>query len=165
MKTKNTSKIGLGMLLSAVVGAVAGLFLAPKAGKELRKDAKNLSKNMMKSASSYSKKLEKKTPEQIAKIVFGDVTESSMKIANRVKKELTVELAKLEKKYDTIDKKKYSSAVKSVVDGIKKEGSVPSTTLKKLASYLQDDARTLVGKKKPAAKKSSTRKPVAKKEA
>lgn len=162
MQTKKSTKVGLGVLLGAAAGAIAGLFLAPKAGKELRKDAQKLSKTVMSSANKYSKLLDKKTPDQIAKKVFGDLTESSTKLSQKVHSELRYEIAKLEKKYNTIDKKKYSSAVKTVVSSLKSEGKVPAATLKKLTSYLEKDARALVGKKKAAPKKVAARKPAKK---
>lgn len=164
-KTKKSTKVGLGVLLGAAAGAIAGLFLAPKAGKELRKDAQKLSKTVMKSANAYSKRLEKKTPEQIAKKVFGDISESSTKISQRVQKDLLSEIAKLEGKYNTIDKKKYSSAVKSVVSSLKSEGKVPAATLKKLASYLEKDARAIVGSKKKVDARKPAKKAVTKKKA
>ena len=155
MKSKNSSKMGLGMLLGVAAGAIAGLFLAPKPGKELRKDAKNLTDEVVKSATKYNKKLQKKTPEQIAKVVFGDMSEASMKLAKKAHKSLAAELSSLEANYQKIDKKKYTAAVKTVVDGLKKDGEVPAATLKKLASYLQLDAKKLATKKVPAKRKTT----------
>lgn len=155
MAANKSSKLGLGVLLGAAAGAVAGLFLAPKAGKELRSDAKKLSKSLSKSASIYRNKLDKKTSEEIAKIVFGDVSEASMKLADIAHKELTAELKNLEKQYKTIDKDKYAMAVKSVIANLKKDGKVPAAPLKKLASYLQDDVKKLT--KRPAAKKAAVK--------
>ena len=40
------SHFGIGMAVGAVAGAVAGLFLAPKAGKELREDAMKMYKKL-----------------------------------------------------------------------------------------------------------------------
>lgn len=157
MTHKKSSKLGLGVLLGAAAGAVAGLFLAPKAGKELRKDAKKLSQTAMKFSDEYRKKLDKKEPEEVAKIVFGDVSEASTKLAKRAHKDLSVELAQLKEKYNKIDKKKYGEAVKTVVEGFKADKSIPDGTLKKLATYLEKDAQKLVAstKKKTAAKKKA----------
>lgn len=158
MAAKKTNKLGLGMILGAAAGALAGLFLAPKSGKELRKDAKDLSKTVAKSAAAYNKKLQKKTPEQIAKMVFGDMSDASMKLADRAHKQLALELEELGKKYKTIDKAKYTAAVKTVVANFKKDGSVPTSTLKKLGTYLQQDAKKLTARKKSVRKSTSTKK-------
>ena len=162
MSHKKQSKLGLGMLLGAAAGAVAGLFLAPKSGKEMRKDAKKLSADATKFAAQYRKKLEKKEPEEVAKIVFGDVSEVSMKLAKKAHKDLAVELAQLRTKYKTVDKKKYQAAVKTVIDGIKEDKAIPEGSVKKLAAYLEKDAKKLVAKprtrKKIAAKKTTRKK-------
>lgn len=157
-----SSKFGIGIFLGAVAGAVAGLFLAPKSGVEMRKDARKLSKKALAEAKKYQKQLEGKEPEEIAKKVFGDVSEKSVKIMKQAHKDLSVELALLNQKYKKIDKDRYAQAVKLVVTSIKEEGSVPESELKKLSAYLQEDAKKLVARpvnqkaKKPASRTSRT---------
>ncbi len=165
MTLKKSSKMGLGMLLGAAAGAVAGLFLAPKSGKELRKDAqkfsgeaKKLSQEAMGLAEVYLKKLQKKDPEQIAKIVFGDVSEASKKLTAQAQKDLARELASVKEQYASINKRKYSDAVKSVVAGLKTDGSVSTSTLKKLGAYLEKDAKKFISKPKTLAKKAPAKK-------
>lgn len=163
---KKKSKIGLGLLLGATAGAVAGLFLAPKTGKELRKDAKILSDKAKKFADEYKKKLEKEEPSEAAKIVFGDVTDTSVAFMQKANKELSEELGILKEKYSTIDKNKYSEAVKNLIDNYKADKALPEGSLKKLAAYLEKDAKVLVSrpkttKKAPAKKKAAPKKKVA----
>lgn len=158
------SKIGLGLLLGATAGAVAGLFLAPKTGKELRKDAKDLSDKAKKFADEYKKKLEKEEPAEAAKIVFGDVTDTSVAFMQKANKELSEELGILKEKYSTIDKKKYSEAVKNLMDSYKADKALPEGSLKKLAAYLEKDAKVLVSRPKTTKKKApAKKKPAAKK--
>lgn len=137
------SQLGLGMILGAVAGAVAGLFLAPKAGKDLREDAMKM-----------YKKLQKDDPKVIAKKIFGDVSEESQKFVKKAYEELSVQLVDLKKKSSKIDTAKYKEAVKNVVTTIKDEGNLPEGTVKKLMSYLENDAKRMISSapKKPASK-------------
>lgn len=141
------SHLGLGMILGAVAGAVAGLFLAPKAGKELREDAMKM-----------YKKLQKDDPKVMAKKIFGDVSEESQKFVKRAYEDLSVQLADLKNTSSKIDTNKYKEAVKNVVTTIKDEGNLPEGTVKKLMSYLENDAKRMIS----SASKKSTKKPASK---
>lgn len=170
MTLKKSSKLGIGMLLGAAAGAVAGLFLAPKAGKELRKDAKKLtgeakklSQDAMGLAEEYLKKLQKKDPEQIAKIVFGDVTDATKKLTSQAQHDLARELASVKEQYASINKRKYSDAVKSVVSGLKTDGSISPSMLKKLGTYLEKDAKKFISKPVKLVKKALAKKAPGKK--
>ena len=134
------SHFGIGMAVGAVAGAVAGLFLAPKAGKELREDAMKM-----------YKKLHTEDPKVLAKKVFGDISEESQRLVKKAYEDLSVELAGLKKRYSTIDTAKYKEAVGKVVTTIKKEGTMPEDAMKKLKTFLEDDAKKLVSS--PGAKK------------
>lgn len=142
----NKSKLGFGILLGAAAGALAGLFLAPKSGVELRKDARRISQKALKTAEKYRNQLEGKEPEEIARIVFGNVSDQSVKLMKQAHKDLSVELALLNEKYKKIDKKKYTAAVKKVVSGLRKDGSVPEGSLKQLSEYLIKDTKKLASR-------------------
>lgn len=130
--SKSSSKLGLGVVIGAVVGTVAGLFLAPKAGKELRDDALE-----------YYKKLKDKDPDQIVKEIFGRASEETKEMYDTSKKLLAEQLSSLKQNYDTIDKSKYSVAVKDVVNHIKDEHDLPDNELKALAGHLENDFKKL----------------------
>ena len=53
---KKDNKFFLGIILGAVAGVAAGVFLAPKSGKETREDIKKQSKEALKNTKKISKK-------------------------------------------------------------------------------------------------------------
>lgn len=144
------SKLGLGMVLGAVGGAVAGLFLAPKAGKELRKDAQKLYDQLS------------KDPEKAVKDIFGKVTDESMDLYNAAQKEVSAQLANLSENYKTLDAGKYKTVVKQAVDNVIEDKKLPEDQLKKLMDYLEKDVRKIASFNKalPAKAKKAVRKVV-----
>ena len=56
-------KFGLGLLLGAAVGAVAGILTAPKSGKETREDLKNKGKELAEAAKAKGEEISKNTGE------------------------------------------------------------------------------------------------------
>ena len=52
-------KFGLGLLLGAAVGAVAGILTAPKSGKETREDLKNKGKELAEAAKAKGEEISK----------------------------------------------------------------------------------------------------------
>lgn len=137
------SNFGIGVILGAAAGALAGLFLAPKAGKALRQDALKM-----------YKKLQTEDPKVIAQKVFGDVSEESQKFVKKAYEDLSVHLADLKKRYSTIDTAKYKEAVQSVITTIKDEGNMPENAMKKLMTYLESDAKKLIS---PSTKRKVTK--------
>ncbi len=138
------------MVIGAVAGAVAGVFLAPKAGKELRQDAMKL-----------YKKLHTQDPKVLAKKVFGDISEESQRLVKKAYEDLSIELVGLKKRYSKIDKEKYKEAVENVITTIKNEGSMPEDAMKKLSAFLEEDAKKLVvtpGVKKTVKKLTAAKK-------
>ena len=55
----NKKKIMGGALIGAVLGIAAGMLMAPKKGKELRKDVKKISADFYKSIAPKLKKIKK----------------------------------------------------------------------------------------------------------
>ncbi|KXK11105.1 MAG: YtxH-like protein [Microgenomates bacterium OLB23] len=147
MAFKKTSKLGLGILLGAAAGAVAGLFLAPKAGKELRKDAKKLYDEIS------------KNPEAAVKDIFGKVSKESVNIYQSAQKEVVAQLQKVSGNYKKLDTSKYKEIALQAVEKVKEDKELPQAQLKKLAAYLETDIKKLVG---GTAKKKVTKRPTAK---
>ncbi len=147
MTQQKSSKLGLGIIVGAVAGAVAGLFLAPKAGKELRKDAQKLYSDITKDS------------EAAVKEIFGKVTEESMDLYKKAQKEVASQVDNASKTYKSIDKAKYKEIVMNAVENVKEDMKLPETQLKKLMSYLEGDFKKLANnvapKKKAAAKKKA----------
>jgi len=147
---RRQSKFGVGMLLGAIAGAVTGLFIAPKAGKEMRAEAIKV-----------YKRLRNEDPKKVAMEVFGDISEESQKVVKRMYQDLSVEIADLRDKYDTIDKGKYEAVVKKVITDTREKGNIPETALKKLGAYLQKDVKKIVARPKKNVRKT-VNKPVSK---
>lgn len=143
MTDQKTSKFGLGMVMGAVAGALAGLFLAPKPGRELQEDAKQLAGDLQKKAKKIRKELEDKEPEEAVKLIFGKVSEESMKLYDSAKDQVAEELAMLKENYQDVDKEKYKKLVQSATRKVKKDRTVPETQLKKLIKYLESDFKKL----------------------
>lgn len=152
MTHKKSTKFGLGLVFGAVAGAVAGLFLAPKAGKEMREDAKNLYDKIYKD-------LKDKEVDVAVKKIFGKVTSESKEIYTAAQKELAMQLSELGKNYKKVDKKKYLEVVGSVITRVKDERELPDSELKALGKHLEGDFKKLFPakkKKKAPAKKKAT---------
>lgn len=143
---QKSSKLGLGVLLGAAVGAVAGLFLAPKAGKDLRKEAKKLYDEIS------------KNPEAAVKDIFGKVSKESVSVYQKAQKEVAAQLDMLSENYKKVDTAKYKDIAMKAVEKVKEDHELPQAQLKKLTAYLETDIKKLVGtsdKKKAAVKKTA----------
>ena len=130
MDEKRSSKFGLGLLLGAVGGALAGIFLSPKSGKAMRKDAKKKYDELMKLMKD--KEMDKKVQD-----IFGKVTAETKKLYEQVKEELVSQLAQMKK---DIDKNTYVKQVENAVDSLKSPLSKQSVSAaKKLKDSLSKD--------------------------
>lgn len=133
MSENKSSKFGLGLILGAVGGALAGMFLAPKAGKLLRRDAKKKYDQLLKVMKDNE--VDKKVQQ-----VFGKVTKESKKLYIEVKNELMVALANLKEKVEEIDRPTYVKKVEEAVGKLKSPISKQSVTAaKKLKDSLTKD--------------------------
>lgn len=146
--TKKPSSLGVGILVGAAVGAVAGLFLAPKAGKELRKDAKKLYEGVT------------KDPEAAVKEIFGKVSKETLELYKGAQKEVIAQLNKVSDSYKDLDSAKYKDIAMKAVEKVKDDHEVPQDQLKKLTAYLEGDLKKFVS---GVTKKATTKKAVAKK--
>ncbi len=114
MNNKKPSKFGLGLLFGTVFGALAGIFLAPKSGKENREAVLKKMKQLKKQIDAME--LDKKVKE-----VFGEVTEEGKMVYSKARKELVKKLDLLEDKWEEFDKEKYIMMVEEVIEDLKKE--------------------------------------------
>ncbi|NLZ24486.1 YtxH domain-containing protein [Candidatus Dojkabacteria bacterium] len=101
-----------GLVLGAVIGATAGILLAPQSGEETREDIKKLSEEILDKAQTLyatsKKKLQKKVKD--------------LKAAGK-----------------KIDFEVYKKLVANVVDEIKKDKDVAEDTAKRIGKQLQND--------------------------
>ena len=132
MADKKSSGFGIGLVLGAVGGALAGLFLAPKSGKAMRKDAQKKYKEL-------GKLLKDKEVDKKIKEIYGKVTVEGKKLYLEVKEELMVALANLKDSIEDIDRDTYVKKVEEVVKNLKKTSAESADTVKKLKEELVKD--------------------------
>ena len=101
-----------GLVVGAVIGATAGILLAPKSGEETRKDIKKFSTDLVDKAEEF-------------------YTSSRKEVEKRVK-----ELKAAGKR---IDFDAYKRLVSKVVDELKNDSDVASDTAKKIGVQLNED--------------------------
>ncbi len=100
-------KFGLGILIGAVAGVIAGLLTAPKSGKETREDLKNKAKEVKGVA---ERKLKTAYSE------LGSLSEEAKKQAKNLKGKAEAEWSELAKKADEL-KVKVKAAITSIKSG------------------------------------------------
>lgn len=134
MNKSNTSKFFLVGLLSAAVGAVAGVLFAPQSGEETREDIKKM-------ANKIYKEMQHKAADQKKEIeeVFGEVSEKAEQKFSEVKKTLTGKVAALKSAGNAIDRDKYTQVVGEVVDEFKADlGATKDGALKMKKLLVKD---------------------------
>ena len=101
-----------GLLFGAVVGVTAGILLAPKSGLETREDIKKFST---------------------------DVQDKAQELYYSAKKDLEKKMKELKAAGKRIDVDAYKKLVGKVVDELKNDSDVASSTAKKIGEQLNDD--------------------------
>ena len=143
---RKQSNLGLGLFIGMAIGAVAGIFMAPKSGKQNREEAAKKLKDLQKSWESGD--LQKQVQD-----IFGDVSDESMKMYKQAQDELT---RRMEGMKELSDKKTYEDMVSSVVtwvqDSMGMKGEEAEKKAKKLEKKMKDEYEEHVDKKKTAKK-------------
>jgi len=150
------AKFGAGVVLGALLGGVAAFFLSPKSGKENRDAAKR-------SFITLKKKYEGKSPDEIAKEIFGQASTEGKKLYSKAQKELNSKLDDLQKSAKEIDYKKYQKVVDDVMGRLMTEKDATKDRVAKLQKYLmgrweyvqtkaEEDAKEVVEKAVKKAK-------------
>ncbi|MFZ2153420.1 MAG: YtxH domain-containing protein [Microgenomates group bacterium] len=132
--SKNKSGFFLAGLIGALAGAVGGLLLAPKSGKETRQDIARL-------AADISKRIKTETNEtkERVKDVFGKATEEATDKYNQVKNAVVGKVATLRTAGENIDKDKYAKVVDDVVAEFKDDFRSSKSGAEKIVGYLKKD--------------------------
>ncbi len=150
---KSVSKFGVGLFIGALAGALAGIFYAPKSGKQTRKV---LGKKLDELREKFSEmEIDKKVQD-----IFGQVSEEAKDQYLSVTKDLLEKLAKLKGRVEEIDTKKYQKMVEEVLEDFKKKGEESATVIGKMRKHLIADWQSLFAKSaspKRGAKKPRTR--------
>lgn len=131
---KSTGKFFLAGIIGAVAGAVGGLLMAPKSGKETREDIMNL-------AMELSKTIKTETVETKARVkeVFGKVTEEAIMKYDEIKNSVVGKVAAVKTAGEEINKEKYSKIVDDVVAEFKGDLDATKTGATKITTYFKKD--------------------------
>lgn len=139
VSNKKSSRFGLGILLGMVVGAIAGIFMAPKSGKE-NKEA------VFKKLQQLKKELQDAEIDKKVKEIYGDVTEKSLELYAKTRKELVKRLDDIKERVEEIDTDKYIEMVEDVVERVRKETDETVERARKLRDYLVNRWNDLTSK-------------------
>lgn len=144
--TQDDTKFGLGMIIGLVAGAVAGMFLSPKSGKENRELVGNKLDDLKKALDNgdFNEKVQE---------MFGEVTNNTREMYIMITDELTNGLADLKGAISEIDKDKYMAVVTKVVEKVKDKHELPKAELDKIQKLLQKDFERIVDFNKKEEKK------------
>lgn len=126
------SKFGLGLIVGVIGGALAGIFLSPKSGRENR-EAVSKKINELKEAMDKGELQEK------VKEIFGDVSDRSVKFYNEARDEVMSRLDTLRDRAEDIDRDKYIKLVNQSIDDLKEKNKLPGDKLKKIKDYFIAD--------------------------
>lgn len=121
-------------LLGAMAGALGGLLLAPKSGKETREDIAKL-------ALQISKKVQTEADETKARVkdVFGKATDEATRQYKEVRAAIVSKVATIKTAGTEIDKEKYGKVVDEVVTDFKKDIDSTKGSAVKLGTYFKKD--------------------------
>jgi gas vesicle protein len=121
-------------VIGALAGALGGLLLAPKSGKETRKEVVLL-------ANELAKRLKTKADETKLRIktIFGKYTDEGIEKYNEINSALIAKVAEVKKTGKEIDKEKYEKVVETVVEEFKGDLTATKESVSKLKKYLKSD--------------------------
>lgn len=144
---KKSTGFGLGLAIGAVAGALAGVLLAPKPGKQTRKEVGKKLEELKKKFSDME--IDKKV-----KDIYGTVSEEAKAQYLGVTKELLEKLVQLKDKVENIDTKKYRKQVEVVLKDFNKKSHQSAQVIGRLRKHLVADWQSLFTKKAPAKRAS-----------
>lgn len=111
-KTNTAGKVAAGIALGALAGAAAGVLLAPKSGKETRKDIQKFAE---------------------------DTKEKGVDLFEKAKAEVAKKVANIQKAGKKIDGEEYKKIVAEIVNSFKGNGKITENAAKKLGEQLKSD--------------------------
>jgi len=124
----------LATLFGIAAGAIGGLLLAPKSGKETREDLKKLVMKLTKEVEGTVKSTKEKVEE-----VFGEASDQAMEKYKEIKSMVMNKVAEVKTAGKEIDKEKYVAIVEKVVDEYKSDLNTTKNGAIKLISQLKKD--------------------------
>jgi len=132
--SKNSGKFFMAGVIGALAGAIGGLLLAPKSGKETRDDIARL-------ALQISKKMKTEADETKTRVVdiFGKATDEATRKYKEVRSAIVSKIATVKTAGMEIDKEKYSKVVDEVVNDFVKDIEATKGSVAKITSYFKKD--------------------------
>jgi len=126
---KSSSKLGLGLIMGTVIGAITAFFLSPKSGKENREEA-------LKKFKELEEWLKEKEVDVKLKEIYGEVTEEGRRLFEFVSREVTIVMDEVKEKIEDFDKEKYEKMIENVMNKAKKETKTTVEKLEKMKKHL-----------------------------
>lgn len=133
------------MIVGALAGAVAGLFLAPKPGKELRDEALERYKQIR-------ARMADKDKDEIVQEIFDEVSERSREMYRDTKDTVAQKLAEISENIEKVDYEKYLTAVKTAIDNLRDKYGPTDAQIEKIKKHLEADFDKLNKDSKTASK-------------
>ncbi len=131
---KSGSSLFFASLLGVVAGAVGGLLLAPKSGKETREDIKRM-------AADLNDKIKSGVTETKIRVktVFGEANDAAIEKYNNIKDQISQKLVALKATGEEIDKSRYAKVVDDVVADFRGDLEATKGAAQKLSTMLKKD--------------------------
>ncbi len=126
---KPSSKLGLGLIMGTIIGAISAFFLSPKSGKENREE-------VLKKVKELEEWLKEKEVDVKLKEIYGEATEEGRKLFEFVRKEIIILMGDVKERIEDFDKEKYEKMIDDVMDRAKKETKATIEKLEKMKKHL-----------------------------
>lgn len=127
-------KFILAGVIGAIAGAISGLLLAPKSGKETRADIVKLAKKIQEDIKVGTTETKNKVKE-----VFGNVTNEAVTKFENIKKAVVDKIAAAKTAGKEINKESYTMIVDDVIAEFKDDFAMTKDGVKKMAQMLKKD--------------------------
>lgn len=146
--SERKSNLGAGILFGAAIGFIAGLFMAPKTGKQTREQAAKKLKELKRA-------LDEGELRERVEDMYGEVTDEGLRMYKKARKTL---IKKLDDMKDDVDFEAYKNIVTDVVETIRDETKGAADKLATLKDRLIDEwsdtePQDVVAKKSSKSKK------------
>lgn len=123
------SKFGLGVIIGAIGGVLAGAFLAPKSGKQMRKAA-------VRRARQLYRLIEEGKVEDKVREIYGEITAELKDLYQKVRNEVLKNLEEIKDTVEDIDREKYVKIVEDAALKVGQEAKKDMKNVDKLKKHL-----------------------------
>lgn len=125
-------------ILGAVAGAVGGLLLAPKSGKETRAELTKLAKEMLVKIETKKEETKKRVGD-----IWGNANDETMRRYEEIRSAVAAKSAAIVEAGKNLDRKKYEEVVEDVLGDFKTDFESGKGGWNKLVKYLKSDWKKL----------------------